>query len=768
MRSCWRIYGLLVSLSSIALATPLIAQTPVPTPPSEPASASSPAQASGVLSVDGIFGRGAVRTESVRSSRWTKDGESYLALENGPKGGQDIVRYRIADGQRQVVIAAADLVPPGASAPITIDSYEWSPDDKWLLIQTNGQRFRRTNALSDYWLYDVANRRLHKVGPDAAPSTLLYATVSPDSSRIAYVRANNIYVEPIAGGAPVLLTRDGDDYVVNGLADWVYEEEFGVHRAFEWSPDSRRIAFLRFDTKGVGTFDMIKNTGGQYSQVIPLQYPKAGTTNSAVTTGVIDVADGTTRWFKLTGDPRQNYVPQISWAGGPDALFIQQSNRLQNSYNVLLGDPATGAVKPIMVEKDAAWVEANVAPEWLNGGRSFTWLSERDGWRHLYTIDRASGRATLRTPGKFDVVELLNVDEKAGYAWFIASPDNPTQRYLYRTTLSGTPKVERLTPANQPGTHSYDIAPGEHWALHTVSRFDAPPVTDMLDMTRQQPLRTLAANAPLAQVVKATGLPATEFFRVDIGGGTQLDGWLIKPPGFDPAKRYPILYFVYGEPWGQTVADRWAGSQGLWHRMLAQKGYLVASLDPRGTATPRGHDWRKIIYRQVGILASADYAAGVQKMLATRPYIDPARIGIWGWSGGGAMTQNALFRYPDLYKTGMAVAGPTDMKLYDTIYQERYMGLPQDNVEGYKNGSPITFADRLKGNLLLIHGTLDDNVHYQNQDQLVDRLIHFNKPFTMMAYPDRSHGIYEGENTSIHLYSLMTRYLDTNLPPGGR
>ncbi|WP_322963404.1 S9 family peptidase [Sphingomonas fuzhouensis] len=757
MRSGRRISGLLLSISPLLWTAPVTAQTSVP-------ASAQPIP----LSVEGIFGPKAVRTEAVRESRWGKDGESYLALENAPTGGQDIVRYAIADGKRQVLVAAADLVPPGAKAPLDIDSYAWSPDDRWLLIQTNGKRFRRTHALSDYWLYDVANKRLHKIGVDAAPSTLLYATISPDSRRIAYVRGNNIYVEPIEGGAATALTRDGDDYVVNGLADWVYEEEFGVHRAFEWSPDSRRIAFMRFDTKGVGTFDMIKNTGGQYSQVIPLQYPKAGTTNSAVTVGVVDMGDGATRWFKLAGDPRQNYVPQISWAGGPDALFIQQSNRLQNTYNVLLGDPATGAVKPIMVEKDAAWVEANAAPEWLKSGHAFTWLSERDGWRHLYTIDRATGRANLRTPGKFDVVELLNVDEKAGYAWFIASPDNPTQRYLYRTTLSGTPKVERLTPANQPGTHSYDIAPGEHWALHTVSRFDAPPVTDMLDMTRQQPLRTLAANAPLAKVVKDTGLPATEFFRVDIGGGTQLDGWLIKPPGFDPAKRYPILYFVYGEPWGQTVADRWAGSQGLWHRMLAQKGYLVASLDPRGTATPRGHDWRKSIYRQVGILASADYAAGVRKMLGTRPYIDPDRIGIWGWSGGGAMTQNALFRYPDLYKTGIAVAGPTDMKLYDTIYQERYMGLPQDNVEGYKNGSPITFADRLKGNLLLIHGTLDDNVHYQNQDQLVDRLIHFNKPFTMMAYPDRSHGIYEGENTSIHLYSLMTRYLETNLPPGGR
>ncbi len=286
-------------------------------------------------------------------------------------------------------------------------------------------------------------------------------------------------------------------------------------------------------------------------------------------------------------------------------------------------------------------------------------------------------------------------------------------------------------------------------------------------MTRQQPLRTLAANAPLAKLVKDTGLPATEFFRVDIGGGTQLDGWLIKPPGFDPTKRYPILYFVYGEPGpdGRGPLGRVAGAVAP---DAGAKGLSGRQPRPARHRHPRGHDWRKSIYRQVGILASADYAAGVRKMLSTRPYIDPARIGIWGWSGGGAMTQNALFRYPDLYKTGIAVAGPTDMKLYDTIYQERYMGLPQDNAEGYRNGSPINFADRLKGNLLLIHGTLDDNVHYQNQDQLVDRLIHFNKPFTMMAYPDRSHGIYEGENTSIHLYSLMTRYLETNLPPGGR
>jgi dipeptidyl-peptidase-4 len=750
-------------LAALLAITPLLAQGQALAQ-----QAGDPAAAPVKLTVDSIFGRSAVRSEGLRESRWGEDGESYLALEDAPKGGQDIVRYRIQDGARTVVVPESALVPQGADKPLAIDGYSWSPDHRLLLIQTNSRPFRRTNALADHWLYDTTTKALRKIGGDAAASSVLYASFSPDSRRIAYVYRNNLYVEPVEGGAPVQLTRDGDDYVVNGLADWVYEEEFSLHRAFEWSPDSKRIAFWRFDTRGVGTFFMIRNTGGQYSQPVPLQYPKAGTTNSAVTVGTVDVADGRTRWFQLEGDPRQNYVPQLSWAGGADAVFLQQSNRLQNSYEVLLGDPATGAVKPVLVERDAAWVEANAAPEWLKGARSFTWLSERDGWRHLYTIDRATGRATLRTPGRFDVIDLLRIDEKAGYAWFIASPDNPTQRYLYRTTLSGAPKVERLTPAGQPGTHSYDIAPGAHWALHTVSRFDAPPVTDMLDLTRQTPLRTLVTNKPLAKRIADTGLAPTEFFRVDIGGGTQLDGWLIKPADFDPAKRYPILFYVYGEPWGQTVADHWQGSQGLWHRMLAQSGYLVASIDPRGTASPRGRDWRKSIYRQVGIQASADYAAAVRKLLAERPYIDPARIGIWGWSGGGAMTQNALFRYPELYKTGIAVAGPTDMRLYDTVYQERYMGLPEDNKDGYRNGSPITFADRLQGNLLLIHGTGDDNVHYQNQEQLVDRLIRANRQFTMMAYPDRTHGIYEGENTTIHLYTLMTRYLETNLPPGAR
>ncbi|MBI0474297.1 S9 family peptidase [Sphingomonas sp. MA1305] len=758
-----------------ATATPALVWsqvTPVPEAPVQRGRAPVAAASQGYrpLTVERIFGQDAIRGDSFDGGEWTEDGRGYIAIEpaKGAGGGSDIVRYEIAGGARTVLMPAALLVPKGGT-PIGVEGYAFSPDRRKVLIFTNGQPFRRTRALGDYWLLDLDSKALRRVGGSGvAPSTTMYAEFSPDGTRIAYVRANNLYVEPVAGGAPQQLTRDGSDLIVNGLGDWVYEEEFGLRKAWSWSPDSRRIAFWRFDTSGVGTFYMIKNTDGQYSKVIPLQYPKAGTTNSAVQVGTVDVGSGETRWFRLQGDPRQNYVPQMGWAGKSGRVLIQYANRLQNTYQVLSGDPATGAVAPLFVERDKAWVEANDQVQWLANDRGFTWMSERDGWRHLYLVSRDGKKSDLRTPGKFDVIDLLQVDEKGGYAYFIASPDNPTQRYLYRATLTGTPRVERVTPEGLAGTHGYDLAPGAHWARHTYSSFDRAPVTDLLDMTTGKSLRVLARNQAFQDVVSHGPLPPTEFFRVDIGGGTQLDAWLIKPANFDPSKRYPILFQVYGEPAGQTVADRWGGRGALWHRMLAEHGYLVASIDPRGVASPRGREWRKTIYRRIGIIGPEDIAAGVRKMLATRPYIDPARVGIWGWSGGGSTTLHSMFRFPDLYSTGIAVAGVADQKLYDSIYQERYMGLPEDNVDGFRKGSPITYASGLKGNLLMVHGTGDDNVHYQNMEQMADALIAAGKPFSMMAYPDRTHGIYEKPGTSVHLYNLLTRYLETNLPAGAR
>ena len=367
------------------------------------------------------------------------------------------------------------------------------------------------------------------------------------------------------------------------------------------------------------------------------------------------------------------------------------------------------------------------------------------------------------TPGDYDVISLDGVDDKGGRIYYSASPRNATQRYLFRTRLDGKGRMERISPATEEGSHSYDISPSAEWAFHTYSRFGLPSRTELVRLPGHDSVRVVSANAELAAKLDALERGKAEFLRVGIGDGVELDAWQILPPRFDPSKKYPLLFYVYGEPASQTVLDRWGGSTYLWHLLLSQRGYIIASLDNRGTPAPRGRAWRKSIFRQVGILASADQASAVRAAVKDWPGVDPERIGVWGWSGGGTMTLNALLRYPDLYRAGIAIAFVSDQRYYDSIYQERYMGLPKDNESGYRDGSPITFAKNLKGRLLLIHGTGDDNVHYQNCEALVNQLVRFNKPFAMLSYPNRSHGICEGENTTLHLYGTMLRFLEENL-----
>jgi dipeptidyl-peptidase-4 len=429
-------------------------------------------------------------------------------------------------------------------------------------------------------------------------------------------------------------------------------------------------------------------------------------------------------------------------------------------------------VRTILVERDSAWLDVVDDLRWLDGGKSFLWVSERDGWRHLYRISRDGKAVKLLTPGAFDLISpdaafgepyVHGVDTTGGWAYFSASPDNATQRYLYRARLDGKGRPERLTPANEPGSHDYDIAPGAGWALHTWSAFDRPPAFELVRLPRHETIRSLGDNAELVARLRTLRLAPVEFFHATADDGTRLDGWMLKPADFDSTRRYPLLFHVYGEPASQTVLDEWPGFLGLWHRMLAQEGYIVASVDSRGTPAPRGRGWRKSVYRQIGVLASADQAAAARD-LARRPFLDPARIGIWGWSGGGSMSLNAILRYPDLYAMAMAVAPVPDLRLYDTIYQERYMGLPSENAEGYRIGSPITFAGQLKGRLLVVHGSGDDNVHFQGTERLVNALVAANKRFTMMDYPNRTHCICEGPGTTRHLFELLESYLHENLP----
>ena len=450
--------------------------------------------------------------------------------------------------------------------------------------------------------------------------------------------------------------------------------------------------------------------------------------------GVVPAAGGPVVWMKAPGDPHDIYIPLIDWAGNAKEVVFQQLNRLQNTNQVQLGDAATGEVRTMFVDKDEAWLDDMTRYVWLAGGKGLFWLSERDGWRHAYYVSRDGKEVRLMTPGDYDVMSVDAIDEKAGLLYVTASPDNATTRFQYRVRMDGTGKPERVGPAGQTGVHRYDVSPTARWAFHTFSTLDTPPQTELVRLPGGETVRPLAANAALRAKVEALNRKRVEYTKLDIGGGIQVDSWRILPPNFDPAKKYPLFVYVYGEPAGQTVQDSWGGNNYLWHLMLAQQGYIVASFDNRGTPAPRGRAWRKSVYRQIGILASADQAAAVRAAIAAWPFVDADRVGSWGWSGGGQMTLNAIFRYPDLYKTGMAVAFVSDQRLYDTIYQERFMGLPQDNAGGYKNGSPITFAKNLKGNLLIVHGTGDDNVHYQSFEMLVNELIANGKAFTMMLF----------------------------------
>jgi dipeptidyl-peptidase 4 len=716
--------------------------------------------ASGEFSARGRFG----------PARWIDNGAAYTTLEpsEAVPGARDLVRYQPPTRLLRVMVSARQLIPPGAAQPLAIDDYAWSADGTKLLVFTNTRKVWRQNTRGDYWVLDLQSGALRKLGGSAAPeSSLMYAKFSPLGDRVAYVRQGDLYAERLADGAITRLTTGADSLHVSGMSDWVYEEEFDLRDGFRWSPDGSRIAFWNFDMSGVGTFRLINDTDSLYPIVIPIQYPKAGTTNSAVRAGVVGLDGGPITWIALGDDLRENYLPRMEWAGRTE-LVLQRINRLQNTDRVLLADAASGAVRTVLTERDSAWVDVVNDLTWLKGGAEFLWVSERDGWRHVYRVTRSGERTTLVTPGAFDVISVAGVDEAGGWLYYIASPQNPTQSYLYRTRLDGAGEPERLTPNDAPGTHAYQLSPDARWAIHTWSRFDRPPAVDLVRIPGHQVVGALTDDTAQRAAVAVLIPRPTEFFRVPAGGGVTLDGWMIRPPGFDSTKTYPLLMYVYGEPASQTVVDAWPGERGLWHRMLAQLGYVVASVDSRGTPAPRGRAWRKVVYGAIGTIESREQAEAVRALTRSRPWLDSTRVAIWGWSGGGSSTLQAMFRYPGVYQVGMAVAPVPEQDLYDTIYQERYMGLPTTNADGYRLVSAIAAAEGLRGRLLIVHGSGDDNVHFQGTERLVNRLVQLGKRFDFMAYPNRSHCICEGAGTTLHVYSLLTRYLTEHLPAGPR
>lgn len=725
-------------------------------------------QGPGTLTNQRIFASREFASAFFGPTAWLEDGSGYTTVERSPTvRGLDIVKYDPRSGSREVLVPATRMIPRGQSQPLIFDDYTWSADGKKLLLFTNTSRVWRTNSRGDYWVLDLGSGNLQQVGADFPESTLMFAKFSPQADRVAYVQANDIWVERLSDGHKTRLTTGGSHTLINGNFDWAYEEEFSIQDGFRWSPDGTHIAYWQLDASGVREFVLVNYTDSLYPTFKSIPYPKVGQVLSAARIGVVSADGGETTWMKVPGDPRNNYIPRMEWADNSSQLLIQHQNRAQNENHVLLADASSGDVQEIFLDSDAAWVDVVDDLLWIDGGKRFTWVSEKDGWRHVYSVARDGSGEKLLTPWPMDVIQVSLIDPDGGWIYFIASPDNAAQRYLYRSKMDGTGQPQRLTPADQEGWNGYDIAPDGKFAFQTYSRMDVPPSWSLVSLPDHKTVKVMEDNAGLKAAVAKLDRGDLQFIRINRqDGGPDLDAWVMKPPHFDPNKKYPVLFYVYGEPAGQTVMDRWGGATYLWHLMLTQQGYVVASVDNRGQPDPRGREWRKSVHGAIGVLASEDQAAAA-RAFQHLPYVDSTRIGVWGWSGGGSMTLNLMFRHPEIYKVGMSVAPVPDQTLYDAIYQERYSGTLPQYADGYKKGSPITYAEGLQGDLLIVHGTGDDNVHYQGTQRLINRLVALDKPFQMMAYPNRTHGIFEGPGTTLHLRNLLTRYLEKHLPAGG-
>ena len=721
------------------------------------------AQQDKMLTLDRIYNSSEFRSDHQRSISWISDGEAFVTIEKNDAGEDQLIKYISKNNEKSVFVSAEGLKPEGSEKTLRIEDFSLSSDESKVLIFTNSSRVWRSNTKGDYWVYNFENNTLKQIGANFPASSLMFAKFSEDNKYVAYVHNFNVYKEDFKSGNITQLTTDGTKDIINGTFDWVYEEEFGMRDGFSWSPDAKLIAFWQLDASEIGTFYMINNTDSIYSKPIPVQYPKVGQNPSSTKVAVVNTVSKDITWIDIPGDAVQHYLPGMQWVNS-DLLLIQQINRKQNELNIFTYKPSSNSVKKIYTETEDTWVDIgypDVSSNQWDGNKllltdnnsSFLRMTETDGWRHVYKVNIENGKKTLLTPGDHDVASFYAVSDKD--LFLSASPDNPTQRYLYRVSLNGKGKLHKITPSEYEGINTYNIAPNGAYAIHNHTNINSPKTTRLISLPKHETIITLVANKRLNDKLQTLTLPTTEFFTVTTSEGIDVDGRITKPANFDSTKKYPVVFNVYGEPWGQMAVDSWIG---LYDIFLAQQGFVVIKMDNRGTPSLKGSEWRKSIYRKVGVINTKDQALAAKEVLKW-DFIDTDNVAVWGWSGGGSMTLNLMFRYPDIYKTGIAVAAVANQLFYDNVYQERYMGLPQENEEDFIEGSPVTYAKDLEGNLLVIHGTGDDNVHYQNMEFLINELIRQNKQFDIMVYPNRSHGIYEGANTSRHLYTLITNYL---------
>jgi dipeptidyl-peptidase-4 len=695
-------------------------------------------------------------------THWAADGYQYYRIQH-----DTIFELDTRDANKKTVLLTKEMLMSPSGQPLEVENFFLSDDGNKVLIFTNSKRVWRYNTRGDYWVYDLNTKTLKQLGVGRPSSSLMFAKLSPDGKNAAYVSEHNLFTEDLATGTVKQLTFDGTKKLINGTFDWAYEEEFDDRDGFRWSPDSRAIAYWQIDASKIKNYLMLNTTDSIYPFVVPVEYPVAGEDPSLCKIGVVDINTAKTLWMDVPGDAIQHYIPRMEWTDNPNQLILQQLNRAQNDSKIFVANVSNGTTALIHEEQSKAWIDAGdgrdpIGWNWMNKGKDFLWISEKDGWRHLYKIDR-DGKETLITKGDYDVISLDLIDEASGYIYFIASPDNATQKYLYRIKIKGG-QAERVTPADEQGTNSYEISPNGKIALHNFSNSYTRPEAEVISLPDHKHLSGTVIK--LSQDAKNK----PEFFKVKTADGVTMDGWMVKPTNFDSTKKYPVVFYVYSEPAGATVTDSYGtGRNGEYVGNMADDGYIYVSLDNRGTPAPKGTEWRKSIYKKIGIINIEDQAMGAKEVLKW-PFIDSTRVAVWGWSGGGSCTLNLMFQHPEIYKTGIAIAAVGWQLTYDNIYQERYMGVPIDDAsrQVFIDGSPITYAKNLRGNLLYIHGTGDDNVHYKNAEMLINELVKYNRQFQLMSFPNRTHGIFEGPGTTLYLRTLYTKYLKEHCPPGGR
>ena len=695
---------------------------------------------------------------------WMADGTGYFELKSA-----GIVKVDVKTEAQTTVIPKESFTPSGSIVPLTVQSFNYSIDKAKILLFTNTQKVWRYNTRGDYWVLNTASNKLTQLGKGLATQSLMFAKFSPDSKYVAYVSESNIYSEDVVTGQIKKLTQDGTRKLINGTFDWVYEEEFNCRDGFRWSPDSKQIAYWQIDARKIRDYYMINNTDSVYSRIIPVEYPKVGESPSPAFINVVNLAGGQIRRMNITGNPQQHYITRMEWSG-QNELIVQQLDRKQQESKLIYCKVSDGSTATFWAENDDAWVDLNtdnpVGWNWINGGKEFLWVSEKDGWRHIYKISRDGKTVSLLTKGNYDIGTLKAIDELNNYIYFSASPTNATQLYLYRVKINlGKDEPELVSNIKLKGTHDYDIGPNAKYALHSFSNYNTFPVDEWITLPDNKPL---SAAKSIVNNIKIDTKKNIEYIQITTADNVLIDAWISKPANFNPAKKYPVVFYVYGEPAAATVGDQYGThSNFLYMGDMSADGYVQVAVDNRGTPSLKGAKWRKSIYRKIGTLNIADMAAAAKKILE-RPYMDKSRVAVWGWSGGGSSTLNLMFNYPEIFKTGVSIAAVGNQLNYDNIYQERYMGLPQENMDDFVKGSPINNVKGLQGKLLYIHGTGDDNVHYDNAEMLLNELIKNNKQFEFMAYPNRTHNISEGLGTREHLSTLYTNFIRKNCEPGGR